>query len=140
MSYDVQLIDGDLPAVTQHITGNDLTVQRLEIRLATFLGEWLLDTTEGLRYLEWLQQTPPRVDEIGADLRREVETTPGVVRVDNWLGSFDVVSQTLTFTADVVVDDGTVLSLVVVPPAIAAGNTSAGSIIRIAQAPVVRAF
>lgn len=138
MSYDVQLIDGDLPAVTQHITGNDLTVQRLTLRLGTFLGEWVLDTSVGLRYVEWLQQTPPRVDEIGADLRREVETTPGVVRVDNWLGSYD--GRTLSFSADVVVDDGTVLSLVVVPPAISAGNTSAGAIVQIGQVPIVRGF
>jgi len=137
-TYDVELEAGDLPARTTHITGPDLVRQRIELRLGTFIGEWYLDTRKGLRYLEWLQQTPPRVEEIGADIRREIETTPDVLRVENWSGSFDGV--TLSYSGDVIIDDGTVLAVVVTPTALSPGNTSAGSFFRIAQVPIARGF
>ena len=44
MSFDVELIDGDLPIRTRHITGTELTRQRIQLRLGTFLGEFFLDT------------------------------------------------------------------------------------------------
>lgn len=138
MIFDVELVDGDLPPRTRHITGPELTAQRIDQRLGTFLGEWFLDTTVGLRYLEWLDTVPPPVDEMSADVRAQVESTPGVIRTENWVGSFNSATATVTIAGDVVVDDGTVLAVVVEPPALVPGNTSAGSIVTIGQVPAVR--
>lgn len=106
MSWDVGLVDGDLPPVTQHITERELTLQRVEMRLRLFLGEYVLDTRQGLDFLGWVAQKPPRTAEIAAVVRREVETTPGVRRVERWTGSFDPAEQRVTIGGHVITDDG----------------------------------
>ena len=106
MPFDVALDDdGDLPIRTRHISGADVVLQRVGIRLRTFLGEWILDQFQGLDYLGWTQQKPPNVVEITNLVRREIETTPGVDRVENLDGQFvhvTTVNATLRITGDVI--------------------------------------
>lgn len=113
MTIDALLADdGDLPAFTRLGSGIEVVRQRIQIRLGTFLGEWLLDKRAGLPILDWLQQKPPRVDAIGARIRREIETTPGVARVATFAGSLDGTS--LTYSGTVVYDRGEVDEVTVV--------------------------
>lgn len=89
MPWDVALDDdGDLPEQTRHITGDELTLQRVGIRLRTFLGEWILDQFKGLDYLGWTQQKPVLTQEITNLVQAEVQSTPGVDRVEDFEGEF----------------------------------------------------
>lgn len=87
--HDVQLDEhGDLPALTRHVSGVDLIRQRIKTRLQTFAGEWFLDERRGLPYLEWKQARPADVAPIRARLRRDIVTTPGVIRVEDLAVTF----------------------------------------------------
>lgn len=80
--YDVKLnSNGDLPAITDHITGIDSLQQRLRIKMNTWAGEWFLDQRRGLPYIAWKQQKPPDLSVIRSRILREIRTTPGVNRV-----------------------------------------------------------
>jgi hypothetical protein len=107
VTLDVGLNEnGDLPAFTRHISGIDLVMQRVNVRLRTFYGEWILDRKKGLPFFTWAAQKPPDVDGIGAVVRREIEGTPGVVRVDDWEGEFDAEAASLSYTCTVRTTDG----------------------------------
>lgn len=105
-SVDVGLVDGDLPAFCRHITGDALTAQRLRLRLLQYSGDWLLDRAAGVPWLDWTQAKPPPLAEIEATLRREIETTPGVRRVDELRAAWDATARRVTVTATAVLDDG----------------------------------
>lgn len=95
----------DLRAINFHITGTDLVLQRTRIRLKTFFGEFILNQTVGLPYVAWTQQKPPDVEGIGAVIRAEIEGVEGVELVVNFSGSFNLQTQTLTFTGQVLLSN-----------------------------------
>jgi len=104
MAIDVLLdpVTWDLPTKPAQGTGIEVIRQRLMIRLRRFLGEWILDETKGLKYMEWTTTKPVPLDEIGADLRREIETTPEVDRIiSGGTATWDQASRTVSFTATV---------------------------------------
>lgn len=103
--YDVELIDGDLPEVTNHISGWRLTIQRVQIRLGTFFGEWFLDTGVGMPFFNWIETKPAPVDEISATVRLEAEAVDGVVRVDEVITTFNPQTQAVTTTARIIIQD-----------------------------------
>lgn len=108
-TFDVQTDDdGDLPVRTRHVSGFDLLVQRIGRRLRTVRGEWLVDKAVGLPYFDWFEQKPPNVDSIGAVIRKEIETAPGVIRVEDWSGDFDRDTRTLTYAGTIRTRDGEV--------------------------------
>lgn len=137
MSIDVQLIDGDLPHYTRHVRGPSVTLQRLRIRLQTFLGEWLLDASAGLPYLEWIGQKPPRLNEIGAFVRREIETAPGVISVDGFSGTYDAATRRISFTADIVIEELDEVVTIEVLPTGTTGNTSPAVVFSSGRGPIV---
>jgi hypothetical protein len=106
-TFDVQIgDDGDLPVRTRHVSGFDLVVQRVARRLRTVRGEWLADKDVGLPYFAWFEQKPPAVESIGAVIRKEIETAPGVIRVEDWSGGFDRDTRTLTYGGTIRTRDG----------------------------------
>lgn len=115
LTYDIALgVDGDLPVRIRHIAGFDLIVQRVARRLRTFLGEWRPDHRVGLPFFAWAAQRPPDVAGIGAVIRREIESVPGVSRVDDFAGTFDRDTRELSYTGTIRTADGDA-ELVVIP-------------------------
>ena len=114
----------DLPVFPKHISGVDLIVQRMTIRLQRFLGEWILDTSVGIPYLDFIQTRPVDVAGFGAVIRTEIETTPGVLRVDDFLGVFTIATQTLKFTGIVRLEDDEAVTSEILVPIAAVGNTT----------------
>ena len=109
--YDIGLgDDGDLPVRARFISGLDLIAQRVGRRLRAFYGEWFADLQFGLPFFDWIAQKPPRVAEIGALVRLAIETTPGVVRVDDWLGDLDRDTRTLTYSGTIRTELGDVVA------------------------------
>ncbi len=107
-SFDV-LIDpatGDLPPVTSFVTGAELVTQRARVRLATFLGDWVLDQTVGIDFVGIRQQKPPDLPAINAVILAELAGTPGVLRVESIDTTFDPVTRIIKTTGTAVVQDG----------------------------------
>ncbi len=98
--------DGDLPDFCRPISGLDLIGQRIAIRLRTHLGEWLLDASKGLPFLRWMATKPPDPVAIGAVVRREIETTPGVLRVEGFVSTWTPATRTIEITGTVVTTEG----------------------------------
>lgn len=103
---DVGLEDGDLPAFCRPISGDALVAQRVRLRLLQYPGDWLLDRQAGVPWLDWSQAKPPPLAVIEATLRREIETTPGVRRVDELRAVFDATARRVTVTARATLDSG----------------------------------
>lgn len=114
--YDVGLdpITGDLPVFTRHITGADLVRQRIRARLGTFRGEWILDESDGLPFLEWRASKPLDLEGIRAVVQAEIEDCPGVLRVDDLTVSFNAETQTVALVGRVLVDDDNATEIPVV--------------------------
>lgn len=64
--------------------------QHLEIRLKTFRGEWFLDTTVGVPYLQRLfTQKNPDTLLIQSVIRGEAEKTPGITAITKFDSNID---------------------------------------------------
>lgn len=119
---------GDLPDVGALITRAELVAQRVGVRLRTWLGEWLLDKSEGIDWRGLMQSKPFPLDFVVTLLRREIDTTPGVLRTAIVSAAFDVDAQAATISFDVTCDDGTRLAVSVSPSAV--GNRASGVLVR----------
>lgn len=128
-AYDIQLDSvGDLPDVGALLTGADLVAQRIRIRLLTWLGEWPLDKAEGIDWRTITATKPFPLDLVVTLLRREIDTTPGVLRTAIVSAAFDVDTQAAAISYDVTCDDGARLSVSVSPSAV--GNRASGVLVR----------
>lgn len=126
LAYDIGLdpLTQDLPVFPTHISGVDLTLQRMKIRLKRFLGEWVLDTTKGLPYLAWTQEKPLNVPGMSAVIRTEIESTPGVLRVNDFSGAFDYRDQRVRFTGTVILDNEIAVTSEILVASTISGNTT----------------
>lgn len=61
----------------------DTTVERLQTRLATWLGDWFLNTARGIDYKNKILGQPLS-SEISAILRREILSEKNVERITNF--------------------------------------------------------
>ena len=86
MSYDIQL---DTVTHDLMIVGGDLQLidearrvaQQIKVTLLAFLGEWFLDTSFGVPYLEEILVKNPKWATVNAILRARIMDVPGVQRV-----------------------------------------------------------
>ena len=107
ITYDVGLDeDGDLQVHNYPVTGLALVLQRVRLRLLTFLGEWILDASKGLPFLRWIATKPPDAAVIGAVVRREIETTPGVLRVEEYTCTWIPAEQRIAIAGNVITAAG----------------------------------
>src|SRR4051794_9209127 len=91
MAYDLALnrIDHDLQ-FTQLSTGKvsllpmegaDRVAQQIKINLLAFLGEWFLDTTFGVPYLESILVKNPRMAVVETIVRNHIHSVPDVTGI-----------------------------------------------------------
>ena len=95
---------GDIAFPTRMLSGSQATRQRIDVRLRTFYGEWLLDTSVGLPYATWAQEKPAQPAAISARVRAEVAGTPGVQAVTSWAYTWDKATGALSMTGEVRID------------------------------------
>lgn len=74
---DLRLTDGQLTLVE----GDDAIDQHLRNRLRFFLGEWFLDTRQGLPYFQSVFVKNPNRPAVRSAFRRTIRETPGIVAV-----------------------------------------------------------
>ena len=107
MPIDLALsASGDLPERLSLVSGSDTTLQRVRRRLLTHLGEVLTDSSLGVPWMTWVASRRFPLDAATAWLRAQIETCPGVVRLDDWTGAQD--GEAATFTGTVVTSSGAI--------------------------------
>lgn len=115
---------GDLPEVSRFTTGIELVEQRIRLRLRRGVGEWFLDPGgTGLPLIEWREAKPPDVAAIVSRVQTEIREIPGVSATKNFDGVHDSAARRLTISGDVLVDVGSVTTIVISAPTDPARNT-----------------
>lgn len=112
MPFDAILVDGDItdlrPGANPDIltvNGDELIVQKIEVRLRTWLGEWLLDRSQGMQYETLFMQKPPQVESFVTLVRREIEGVTGVSSVTQISGTFDAAEEKVLVEGRVQIED-----------------------------------
>lgn len=113
MAYDLaeNIATGDLL-----LNNNDLMVidnaervaQQILITLRFWLGEWFLDTTQGVPYLEYILIKNPNENHIRQILTDAILSVEGVETVDNMELDFDTRNRKMAVTYTVTTDYGLV--------------------------------
>ena len=107
MSFDLALnrLDHDMVFIhdttTQRysiwaIDGSDKVAQQIKITLLAFLGEWFLDITFGVPYLEEILVKNPRLTSVESILRAKIKSVPDVERIPFFSMSFQREQRILT--------------------------------------------
>ena len=84
--------DGDLIIVS----GVDAIRQHLTIRFQFFRGEWFLDTRLGIPYYEEVLRKAPDLNVVESLLREVIQTTPGVLAINEFALDYDAVTRSLS--------------------------------------------
>lgn len=85
--------------------------QRLRENISFFLGEWFLDTRQGLPYFQRILGQKYDASLIDQIFRKAAEKTAGVSRVNSFVSSFNRQTRTLSVpTFSVTLKDGTTLT------------------------------
>lgn len=81
LALDLTTWDLELPP--RLVEGDEMIAQRIAIRLKFWLGEWFLDTRQGVPYIERVLVAAPDLAVIRALFMRVIKSTPGVARVED---------------------------------------------------------
>jgi len=98
--------DGDWPLQPRLITGLELIGQRIQVALQLHVGEYLLDTREGVPWLDWMQIKPPPLSSISAGIRSTILGVRGVQSISDYQATFTAATETLAITVTVLTDEG----------------------------------
>ena len=85
-------------------------VQRLDENLSFFLGEWFLDTREGVPYWQRIIGAKPDLGLIDTLYRRAILLTPAVGSVPNLKLDFARATRTLGVHFNVILKDGSLIT------------------------------
>lgn len=103
---DIRLTDdGDLFSQNGFIRGEAEIIQAVKIRIRRHLGEWVLNPSAGVPYIEWSEGTSTVVDETIEDvIRSEVEGVQGVIEVLSITAELNALDETYTIEANVLIE------------------------------------
>lgn len=105
---DLMLTDGQV-TLTEDLQTS--VMQHLYVRLRLFLGEWFLNTAEGIPYFTRILVKNPSLSLITSIFRRVILETPGVASVSNLKVELDGATRTLSMTSfEITLTDGAVLT------------------------------
>lgn len=94
------------------VTGIAAIAQEIQTRLRWWAGEWFLDTSRGVPYLESILRKGVTEASVRAILLREIEAVPGVSRVRSCVVSIDRATRYATVTSlEVETTESALLSL-----------------------------
>lgn len=78
-THDLVIRDGDF----LHIDSAERVAQQIKIQLLTWYGEWFLDITHGVPYLEYILVKNPNFTLIRQVLMEQIQKVPDVDSVDS---------------------------------------------------------
>lgn len=99
---DLVLRDGDVLL----IDNAERVAQQILITLRLWLGEWFLDTKDGIPYLEYVLVKSPNLLHIRQIFTEAMEKVDGVKRVEEMNLAFDVKNRSLRVDYEVSTDYG----------------------------------
>lgn len=99
---DLVLRDGDLMI----IDNAERVAQQILISLRFWYGEWFLNTTEGVPYLEYIMVKNPNIAHVRQILTEQIEAVGGVQKVDSMSIDFDRQGRTLAVDYSATTDYG----------------------------------
>lgn len=102
---DLDLAQG----TTRIISGAEYATQRVRVSLDFFLGEWFLDTREGMPYFRDVLVMRPNEDTVQSVFRRGIMRTPGIVSVPTLTVDLDVRERIATIEFEAQYEDGTLI-------------------------------
>ena len=88
--------------------GAEQVSQQIRVLLRTFIGEWFLDTTHGIPYLEKVHVKAPNRAEIETILRKKIKEIPLVSSVSKMSLQIDHPARMFYVEADVETEQGLV--------------------------------
>jgi hypothetical protein len=97
--------DGDLARQTEHTSGLQEILQKITIRLRTKRGEWPLDDSVGVPYLEWLREKRPPLEDVEAVFRAEIVAIDGVEAVQSIDVGVDAPRESVDVSATIVTEE-----------------------------------
>jgi hypothetical protein len=92
---DIQIDNNNLTL----IEGREEIAQVLRQRLRVFLGEWFLDTREGIDYYGQILKKLPDPGQVDSLFKNEILTSPGVIELIDFNLEIEGRQLQLTFTA-----------------------------------------
>lgn len=92
--HDLIIADGDFIV----IDNAERVAQQIKIQLLTWLGEWFLDTTHGVPYLDYILVKNPNLELIASIFREQIMKVDDVNYVNSLEIDYD--AQTRTMTVD----------------------------------------
>lgn len=92
--HDLIIVDGDFIV----IDNAERVAQQIKIQLLTWLGEWFLDTTHGVPYLDYVLVKNPNLELIASIFREQIMKVDDVNYVNSLEIDYD--AQTRTMTVD----------------------------------------
>lgn len=101
-SNDLVIRDGDIFL----IDNAERVAQQILITLRFWYGEWFLNTTEGVPYLEYILVKNPNLTHARQILTEAIESVPGVVSLDSMDIDFDRQGRTLAVEYSATTDFG----------------------------------
>lgn len=91
-SHDIVLRDGDMLL----IDNAERVAQQIKIQLLTFYGEWYLDTTWGVPYMEYILVKNPNFTIIRQIFREQILSVDDVESVESLDVEYDAQTRTMT--------------------------------------------
>lgn len=104
---DVVIVNGDLAGAS----GQVAIQQDIQQALQMWLGEWFLDTTQGVPYKQYILVKNPNLDLAQAALLRTIQLRPGVVQVIDFQFNYDPVNRAVAVSTEVQITNGQILTV-----------------------------
>jgi predicted phosphodiesterase len=95
--HDLLIVDGD---ITLHSTEEDLTRQELKINLQNHKGNWFVDITEGIPYLENILGIRGGQDIADVLIKQAIKDTDNISNITSYTSSFEAREYRVLFSAD----------------------------------------
>lgn len=109
--YDMAFENGECPTTTDMV---DRTTQRLYIRLKTLLGEWFLNESYGVPYLERILGHKPKKSTVDMILQTQIMLDPEVKQIISFSSTLTPQTRIYSCRFRVKVEDGTTSSEIVI--------------------------
>lgn len=100
--HDILIKDGDFLL----IDNAERVAQQIKVKLLTFLGEWFLDTTWGVPYLEYILVKQPNQELIKQILSEQISSVDDVKSLNALELDYQVKVRTLTINYEVSTEYG----------------------------------
>lgn len=107
-NHDLVIVNGDLVILPDSV---DSIIQDLDQALLEFLGEWFLDTSQGLPYYQSIFVKNPNLNLIEGIIQNRILDVDGIDEMVDFVFAYDKVKRGLTMSFDAKCTNGAVIKV-----------------------------